>query len=77
MLYKLENGKPIPFQGRHVKIKGRIIAPPTDIALSSLGYKRIVEDEKPEYDSQTQELIAIYRDKENYIKMSYEVRDLE
>lgn len=48
MLYKLEDGRPVPFTGRYIKRNRKIYANPTEEQLLDAGYKQLVETEMPE-----------------------------
>ena len=48
MLYKLNNGFPVPFTGTYVRHGGRIYANPTNEQLKAVGYKPLIGAERPE-----------------------------
>lgn len=73
-LYKLENGQPIAYNGKPIKLH---ISNPTDEQLKFAGYKPVVEDEVPIYDEETQYLQEVYFETETEIIKSYVVKDIE
>lgn len=49
-MYKLIDGKLIPFEGKFIKYEGMIYTNPTNRQLSLVGYKPLTETEVPECD---------------------------
>ena len=62
---------------RVVKIGKKRIANPKPEILEELGYKPVVEDEKPEYDEETQYLVPRYTQTAKRITRHWEIRDIE
>lgn len=73
-LYKLENGQPIAYNGKPIKLH---ISNPTEEQLKFAGYKEIVEDEVPSYDEETQYIEEVYTETETEIRKSYVIKDFE
>ena len=73
-LYKLENGQPIAYNGKPIKLH---ISNPTDEQLKFAGYKEMVEDEIPTYDEETQYIEEVFTETETEIRKSFIVRDIE
>ena len=72
-LYKLENGQPVAYNGKPIKLH---ISNPTEEQLKFAGYKEMVEDEVPTYDEETQYLQEVYTETETEIIRNYEVIEI-
>lgn len=74
-LYKIINEHEIkPYDGSPVKL---YIANPTEEQLRILGYKELIEDEIPEYDTNSQLLEVVYSITNNdKIKKTYNLIDI-
>ena len=73
-LYKLENGQPIAYNGKPIKLH---ISNPTEEQLKFAGYKEMVEDEVPIYNEETQYIEEVFTETEAEIRKSYIVKDIE
>lgn len=76
MIGKIINGVfSEPTERERAKI---IIANPTDEMLKFImGYKDVSEEEKPEYDEETEVLSPIYTENEDNITVSWKIKKLE
>ncbi len=50
--------------------------PPEQLLKDYAGYKDYVEDEKPEYNPDTQTLVPSYSETESQIKCSWEIKEI-
>lgn len=73
-LYKLENGQPIAYNGKPIKLH---ISNPTEEQLKFAGYKEMVEDEVPIYDEETQYIEEVFTETETEISKSFIIKDIE
>lgn len=73
-LYKLENGQPIAYNGKPIKLH---ISNPTEEQLKFAGYKEMVEDEVPTYDEETQYIEEVFTETETEISKSFIIKDIE
>ena len=73
-LYKLENGQPIAYNGKPIKLH---ISNPTEEQLKFAGYKEMVEDEVPTYDEETQYIEEVFTETETEIRKSFIIKDIE
>lgn len=76
MLYKLINGRPVPFEGRYIKKDGLVYANPTDEQLKADGYKPLTTAEPPEV-TDTQYAADTYTETDTAIVQSWTVKELE
>lgn len=65
------------YRGGFVVKDNRIYTNPTESTLMSVGYKKLIKDEMPEYDESSQYVISLYTDNTDSISESYEVKDYE
>lgn len=73
-LYKLENGQPIAYNGKPIKLH---ISNPTEEQLKFAGYKPVVEDEVPVFNEEIQYLQEVYSETDTEIRKSYVVKESE
>ena len=73
-LFKLENGQPVAYNGKPIKLH---ISNPTEDQLKFAGYKPVVEDEVPVFNEETQYLQEVYTETETEIIKSYVVKEIE
>lgn len=77
-LYKfISNNEVKKYRGGFVVKDNRIYTNPTESTLMSVGYKKLVKDEMPEYDESSQYIITVYTDNTDSISESYEVKEYE
>lgn len=76
-LYRLENGMLKKFKGGFVVLNNRIYTNPTEETVRKAGYKDVVYDPVPEYDSETQYITEVYTEDETTITVHYEVKKIE
>lgn len=62
---------------RVVRVGKKRIANPKPEILEELGYKQVVDEEKPEYDEDTQYLVPRYTQTARSITRHWEIRDYE
>lgn len=77
-LYKfISNNEVKKYRGGFVVKDNRIYTNPTESTLMSVGYKKLVKGEMPEYDENSQYIITVYTDNTDNISESYEVKEYE
>lgn len=77
-LYKfISNNEVKKYRGGFVVKDNRIYTNPTESTLMSVGYKKLVKGEMPEYDESSQYIITVYTDNTDSISESYEVKEYE
>ena len=77
-LYKFINENNVKKYGGGFVVKdNRIYTNPTESTLMSVGYKKLVKGEMPEYDESSQYIITVYTDNTDSISESYEVKEYE
>ena len=77
-LYKfISNNEVRKYNGGFVVKDNRIYTNPTESTLMSVGYKKLVKGEMPEYDESSQYIITVYTDNTDSISESYEVKEYE
>ena len=77
-LYKfISNNEVKKYNGGFVVKDNRIYTNPTESTLMSVGYKKLVKGEMPEYDESSQYIITVYTDNTDSISESYEVKEYE
>ena len=76
MLYKLINGRPVPFEGRYIKRDGLVYANPTDEQLKADGYKPLTTAEPPE-EREGYYSVDTYTETDTAIVQSWTVKELE
>ena len=77
-LYKfISNNEVKKYRGGFVVKDNRIYTNPTESTLASVGYKKLVKGEMPEYDESSQYIITVYTDNTDNISESYEVKEYE
>lgn len=77
-LYKFINENKVKkYNGGFVVKDNRIYTNPTESTLMSVGYKKLVKGEMPEYDENSQYIITVYTDNTDSISESYEVKEYE
>ena len=77
-LYKfISNNEVKKYNGGFVVKDNRIYTNPTESTLMSVGYKKLVKGEIPEYDENSQYIITVYTDNTDKISESYEVKEYE
>ena len=76
-LYKLVNGQLKKYNGGFVVLDNRIYTNPTDEVIKQAGYKPMITDEEPIYDSETHYLDRVYEDTEEAILVHWEIREVE
>lgn len=77
-LYKfISNNEVRKYRGGFVVKDNRIYTNPTESTLMSVGYKKLVKGEMPEYDESSQYIITVYTDNTDSISESYEVKEYE
>ena len=77
-LYKfMSNNEVRKYRGGFVVKDNRIYTNPTESTLMSVGYKKLVKGEMPEYDESSQYIITVYTDNTDSISESYEVKEYE
>ena len=77
-LYKfISNNEVKKYRGGFVVKDNRIYTNPTESTLMSVGYKKLVKGEMPEYDESSQFIITVYTDNTDSISESYEVKEYE
>lgn len=76
MLGKIINGKLVtPTAANYKKV---VITNPTDEDLKYVfGFKDLIEDEKPEYDTETTYLNPVYTETDTEIHVSWEVNEFD
>ena len=75
-LYKfISNNEVRKYNGGFVVKDNRIYTNPTESTLMSVGYKKLVKGEMPEYDENSQYIITVYIDNTDSISESYEVKE--
>lgn len=75
-LYKLENGKLIKYNGGFVVFNNRIYTNPTEQLVRSVGYKDLIYDAEPEYNTDTQCLDKELEEQETAIIVHWKVQDI-
>lgn len=77
-LYKLINGQLLKkYNGGFVVLENRIYTNPTEEVIKQAGYKPMIVDEEPIYDSEICYLEKIYEDTEEAILAHWEIREIE
>ena len=77
-LYKfISNNEVKKYMGGFVVKDNRIYTNPTESTLMSVGYKKLVKGEMPEYDGNRQYITSVYTDGTENITENFEVHDYE
>lgn len=76
-LYKLINGQPKKYNGGFVVLENRIYTNPTEKIIKQAGYKPMIIDEEPIYDSEICYLEKIYVDTEEAILVHWDINIIE
>ena len=77
-LYKfISNNEVKKYRGGFVVKDNRIYTNPTESTLMSVGYKKLVKGEMPEYDESSQYITSVYTEGEENITESFEVNNYE
>ena len=76
-LYKLVNGQLKKYNGGFVVLENRIYTNPTEEVIKQAGYKPMIIDEEPIYDSETHYLEKVYEDAEEAILVHWGIKEVE
>lgn len=77
-LYKFINENKVKkYDGGFVVKDNRIYTNPTESTLTSVGYKKLVKGEMPEYDENSQYITSVYTDGTESITENFEVHNYE
>lgn len=75
-LYRYENGKLIKFNGGFVVFNNRIYTNPTEELVRQVGYKDLIYDAQPEYNTETHCLEQEIEEKETAIVVHWKAQEI-